>query len=273
MSVWLLPAISALGVLLIVVPKPAPRLVNRVGIYLEPVQMPSPAGRDEAGSVRLSKAGLPWTLAEWRVRNVMAAMAGMMLGILVAQGDAFITGPERSTVGLSLTGAFAGVLFLRMWITRREEHRRQQLKEELPLLADAFALQIMAGESVIQAVERLVYQGVGVGPSELACALERYRGGESLTESLERAAVETVQPEARRLYELLATGHHTGGRLARDLMELSRDYRATLERELIAEGGRRAIAVYAPILALMIPVTLVFLVYPALAGLRELAQQ
>lgn len=272
MTAWLLPVLTGVGVLLIVVPKPAPSLSERIGIYLEPAT-PSAQHHDRAVGSRLSKAGLTWTHAEWRLRNIMAAVAGAMVGLLIARGDVFVAGPERSAPGLALTGAFAGVLFLRMWVTRRSERRSQQLKEELPLLTDALLIQIMSGESIIQAIERMVSIGAGVGTSELAKALTRYRSGQSITEALEQAATDTAQPEARRLYDVLATGHHTGGRLAGHLIELSRDYRATLERELITEGGKRAIAVYAPILALMIPVTLMFLVYPALAGLRQLAQQ
>lgn len=272
MTFWLLPVLTAVGVLLIVIPKPAPSLSERVGRYLEPARVPA-RDHHQAIASRLSKAGLTWTYAEWRLRNIMAAATGAMVGLLIARGDMFIAGPERSAPGLALTGAFAGVLFFRMWVTRRTERRSQQLKEELPLLTDTLLIQIMSGESIIQAIERMVSVGAGVGTGELARALSRYRSGESITDSLEQAANDTAQPEARRLYDLLATGHHTGGRLAGHLIELSRDYRATLERELITEGGKRAVAVYAPILGLMIPVTLIFLVYPALAGLRQLAQQ
>jgi hypothetical protein len=44
-----------------------------------------------------------------------------------------------------------------------------------------------------------------------------------------------------------------------------------LARDLTAEGGKRALATYGPVLALMVPVTLLFLLYPTLAGLRSLA--
>jgi hypothetical protein len=37
------------------------------------------------------------------------------------------------------------------------------------------------------------------------------------------------------------------------------------------EGGRRALVGYGPILGLMIPTTLAFLIYPTLAGLDALA--
>jgi hypothetical protein len=63
----------------------------------------------------------------------------------------------------------------------------------------------------------------------------------------------------------------TGGRLSDALAELARDLRAGLERDVSAEGGKRALASYGPVLALMVPVALLFLLYPTLVGLRELA--
>ena len=73
------------------------------------------------------------------------------------------------------------------------------------------------------------------------------------------------------MYTLLTHAHDTGGRLADALADLSTDYRAMLARYLTAEGGKRALATYGPVLALMVPVTLLFLLYPTLAGLRSLA--
>ena len=69
----------------------------------------------------------------------------------------------------------------------------------------------------------------------------------------------------------MANAHGTGGRLAETLADLAADYRATLARDLTAEGGRRALSTYGPILALMVPVALLFLMYPTLVGLRQLS--
>ena len=80
-------------------------------------------------------------------------------------------------------------------------------------------------------------------------------------------------PDASRLYDLLGHAHRTGGALADSLTALAADYRAARIRDLTAEGGRRALASYGPILALMIPVTLLFLMYPTLAGLNALSSR
>ncbi len=49
------------------------------------------------------------------------------------------------------------------------------------------------------------------------------------------------------------------------------DVRAGLARSMTAESGRRAVTSYGPVLVLMVPVALLFLLYPTLVGLRSLA--
>ena len=96
-------------------------------------------------------------------------------------------------------------------------------------------------------------------------------GGSSLTAALRALRSHSASPDAGRLYGFLADAHESGGRIHEGLGLLAVDFRAEHERRLVIEGGKRAIAAYGPILALMVPVTLLFLLYPTLAGLRDLA--
>jgi tight adherence protein C len=191
---------------------------------------------------------------------LVGAAAGAVVGIAAA--------PEQTFVAAGL-GAAAATLVRRAARTTRTQRRAARLVQELPTVADTLALRVLAGESVSTAITRLTATASGVAADELQAAVHTEAGG--LEEALRRASTTTVHPEAARLYDLLAHAHRTGGRLAEALAELATDYRATLARELTAEGGRRALAVYGPILALMIPVTLLFLMYPTLAGLTALS--
>lgn len=248
---------------------PIVRLVDRVGSYLMPVRQPSVA--EDADDVPLAKAGIPWTRAEVGVRRTIAGLTGGLVGVLMAQGDLFLAGSTRSAPALGALGTFAGVLGFRIWITQRTERRSRQLHAELPVIADLIALRVLAGESVASALEHVVEGTGGIAAEEFREVLGRYREGLGLSEALQLEVARTVAPEAGRLYGFLANAHQAGGRLAEALLGLSIDYRAEQERELQIEGGKRALAVYAPILALMIPVALLFLMYPTLQGLSELS--
>jgi tight adherence protein C len=158
-----------------------------------------------------------------------------------------------------------------MAISTAQQRRARRLRFELPVVADAIALHVVAGESVASAIDQFVGSSGGVASEELERAMDLHRRGSDLTSTLTEISKTTADSEATRLYALLGQAHTTGGRLSSSLTELAADYRAALARDLTAEGGKRAIAGYGPVLVLMVPVALLFLLYPTLVGLRQLA--
>lgn len=246
-----------------------PALVDRIKVYLRPERVIKPVVEDPLAE--LLRAGLHWTKNELMLRRTWAVAAGATIGALLAQGDLFLSGKGRSMPALLLIGGATGLLAFNVWLTTRRERRSARLAQELPTVADAIALGVLAGEPVSGAIERYSLDANGVAAEELHHCLEAYRSGHGLPEILQAMSKRTAHADAGRLYSLLANAHQAGGRLADALTGLAADYRAGLERDLVAEGGRRALSTYGPILALMIPVTLLFLMYPTLAGLRELS--
>ena len=200
-------------------------------------------------------------------------VAGVVFGLLVAQGDLLPGGVERPPVLLGLLGGAGGWVVWSVRRTNAGERRSRSFRLEVPVLADALALQVVSGESVSSAMLHVVELTDGVGSEEFVAALARVDEGAEmgLAESLMTAADMSAHEDGRRLYELLAHAHVSGGRLADALIELASDLRSEVERDLTAESGRRMVATYGPVLMLMVPTALVFLLYPTLMGLRVLA--
>lgn len=264
-------ALVASGIFLVVRSKREVSLTERAGRYLRPPTMETPAQREPVAASRALDAGLAWSKGEFMLRRSATSAAGALIGILLAQGDLFVEGPGRSILPLAALGAAAGWLGFGMWISTRKQQRARRLRFELPIVTDALALHILAGESVATALQRTADEASGVVTDEIRIVLTDIADGRGVAEALQRSTHRTADPEAARLYTLLAHAHDTGGRLADALGDLGSDYRAALARDLTAEGGRRALATYGPVLALMVPVTLLFLLYPTLVGLRSLA--
>ncbi len=261
----------AAGILLIATARRATGLSKRVGSYLRPAPLAVHEDGETPEGSPVADAGLNWSGTELLLRRSAAAATGAIVGILIAQGDLFVQGPGRSVLPLAALGAATGWLVFGMWLSTKRERRARRLRFELPVVTDAISLHIIAGESVATALQQLSEQSSGVASDEIGCALDEVAAGRGMAEALQRNVHRTADPEAGRLYTLLAHAHDTGGRLAEALGDLGTDYRAALARDVTAEGGRRALATYGPVLALMVPVTLIFLLYPTLAGLRSLA--
>ncbi len=263
--------VLAAGILLIATAGPAASLSERVGKYLRPISPPDESDHDAIRAHPAAAAGLDWSKGEILLRRSGVAAVGGLIGVLVSQGDLFVEGPGRSVLPLAALGAITGWLVFGMWVSTRRDRRARRLRFELPVVTDALSLHIIAGESVATAIQRYIDGSTGVAAEEMQIAISEVEEGRGISESLQRNTRRTADTEAARLYTLLAHAHDTGGRLADALGELGTDYRAALARDLTAEGGRRALTTYGPVLALMVPVTLLFLIYPTLVGLRSLA--
>lgn len=178
---------------------------------------------------------------------------------------------SKAAVPGMMIGAVAGAVFARIRDAARARRARTRLGQELPAIADLLSLHVLSGDSVIGSMKRVCAEASGVAVREIDGILQDVGGGLGLPEAVQAAVRGSAHPDAGRLYEMLGQAHRTGSRLIDALTMFATDRRAAIARELAAEGGRRALTGYGPIIGLMIPTTLVFLMYPTLAGLRALS--
>jgi Flp pilus assembly protein TadB len=253
---WLLAAMAGTGVFLLAVPTGRSTMTASLEAYLAPQTDAEKATR--------------WTPTV-PTGGLASALGGAFLGLLAAQGDLLLAGRSRSTLALGVLGAAAGWVLWSMHQTNSRQRRSRRLQYELPVVADAMSLHVVAGESINGAIRSIVEETNGVASEELAAVVDAQESGGGLPDALADASRRTAHRDATRLYETLSHAHTTGGRLAEALGDLAIDYRAGLERDLMSEGGKRAIATYGPVLVLMVPTALIFLIYPTLLGLRSLS--
>ena len=190
------------------------------------------------------------------------------VGVGAAVGG--VLAPSPIAVG-SILGSLLGLVTGWVSTKRTRSRRSRRLEFELPAIADLLALYVLSGESVHGALKRVCGEASGVAVSEISGAMAEVDDGSGLPEAMHRAARRSVHPDGSRLYETLAEAHRNGARLTDALGIFAADRRSSIGRQIMQEGGRRALAGYGPILGLMIPTTLAFLIYPTLAGLDALA--
>lgn len=194
-------------------------------------------------------------------------------GLATSSGVGLVIGSVLLPLPI-VSGAVSGVVVgaAAFLVASRRSSRRVQraIAFELPAIADLLSLYLLSGDSVLASIGHVVADTSGESQRGLQDVLDRVDEGLSLPDALATASRETPHADARRLYLLLAQAHRSGARLVEALEMFAADRRSALDRALVEEGGRRALAGYGPILGLMIPTTLLFLIYPTLRGLDAL---
>lgn len=236
------------------------RLGARLGEWL---------GGEEVLVRRLERAGLvpdvPGYRAQQAVLACVFAAAGAALGVLL-----WSTGRAAPLLApaLGLSGAVAGVLLRDHLFSRRLARRERRVVEEFPAIAELLALAVAAGESASAALERVARLSRGELSRELTQALAEARAGASLPVALEGIADRTGVPSVARFVDGVIIAVERGTPLAEVLRAQATDAREAARQAIIAEGGRREILMMIPVVFLVLPVTVVFAMFPGLAALQ-----
>nr|WP_240896052.1 type II secretion system F family protein [Kineococcus siccus] len=166
-----------------------------------------------------------------------------------------------------LAGALAGALARDHVLGVQVRRRQQQLLAEFPVVAELLALSVGAGENVVAALER-VATGNGALCADLRRALAEVRTGTGVVPALEAFAVRTRVPELGRFVDGMAVAMDRGTPLADVLRAQAADARDTDRRRLLEAGGRKEVLMMVPVVFVVLPVTVVFAVFPGLAVLQ-----
>ncbi|WP_062310697.1 type II secretion system F family protein [Demequina rhizosphaerae] len=218
---------------------------------------------------RLARAGSATTVARHRAHSLAAGAAGLAgglaLGLLL--GTARGTGPGVALV-IAACAAVLGALAPDALLARRAAARAARVRAELPAAAEMLALAVVAGESVPAALDRVAALSPGPLGDELRTALAEIRAGRSVGASLDRLAARVGDGGVTAFCDAIVTALERGTPLAEVLHAQATDVRDRSRQALLEEGGKREIAMLVPVVLLILPVTVLFALYPGLVALR-----
>ena len=220
-------------------------------------------------SARLARAGSPLTVEQFRAQQVAWGVVGLVAGL--GFSVALLVGRGASVVVLlvlTLATALAGVAARDVVLGRAVAVRQVRVVSELPTIAELLALSVAAGEGAPRALERVCSSANGALSDELRAALADARSGVQLGRALQDMAVRADAPPLQRFADGVATAMELGTPLADVLRAQARDARASGREALMERGGKREIAMLVPVVFLILPVTILFAIYPGLAAIR-----
>jgi tight adherence protein C len=300
----LLGLIAGLGFVLVVARLPwrrTPTLDQRLAPYLRGVRSGSPPGGSEVphrsllnvlervlgplmvdamrwterisgGSAtvrrRLDQLGGHRSVDQFRAEQVISGVLGAAVGAVVsgltAVGRGFSVVP---VIGLVVVGTLLGVLGRDQLLSLQVRRREQRILAEFPAVAELLALSVAAGEGPVGALERVARTCRGELSAELRRTLADARTGMSLIDALTGLANRTTLPSLARFVDGIAVAVDRGTPLADVLRAQAQDVRELTRRRLMESGGKREIGMMVPVVFLVLPITVLFAVYPGLAVL------
>lgn len=225
-------------------------------------------GSSEALAQRLAQAGIAEAPTSFRARQLAWAVGGFSAGcvlvvILVLSGR--MTPPAAV---LPLLVGVAAAVVVDVLLATRVKARMGRLSDELPTTLEFLALCLSAGEGFFDALRRVAAIGSGELTHELRQVVLAVGTGSSLADALAEMAARLRLPGLSRAVDQVIAALEHGAPLAGVLHSQAADAREDAKRVLIEQAGRREIYMMLPLVFLILPMSVLFAVFPGIFILR-----
>lgn len=147
------------------------------------------------------------------------------------------------------------------------KRRAEEIAAELPVVIELLALAASAGESPASALHRVARASSGPLGSALKVGVERLLSDGTLVQALEEVKREVRDAQVDRCLDAIILGYERGTSLGDVLHAQALDVREQYRRSLIEASARAEIAMMLPVVFLIMPVTIIFALFPSIQAL------
>jgi len=167
---------------------------------------------------------------------------------------------------MALISAFT-VLHLNRKNSEREVEKRR-LEAELPIMIQYLVLIISAGVSPIKAMQVFSQRTDSLISTKVRKVVEKIISGSAFSSAVDEFIRETNTPGSRRFGNTLIIAMERGSPLIPILTALVRDCRLDAKNGILRKAGRSEILLMVPVVFLLLPISVLFALFPSLSQLR-----
>lgn len=195
-----------------------------------------------------------------------AAAAAIGLALLLAvSGSLFFAAIGSITTGITI------YLLIDRQLTQDVKKRRELIEAEFPAIVEMLTLAIAAGETPMSAMLRVANTANGAIAHEFAIVVAGVRSGAPLHESLDAMGRRVKSVMIRRFVDALVTATLRGAPLVEVLSRHAVEARGNQRNRVMGAAGKAEISMMIPVVFLILPISILFALWPSLANLNLFA--
>lgn len=225
-------------------------------------------GGDVGVALRMTQAGSSGGPGVFRSRQLVWVLIGLGAGAAATVALALAGRLSAPVVLLPVLAAITAGVCCDMLLGARARARVGRLTEELPTVLEFLALCLSAGEGLPDALRRVGAAGSGELSGELREVILAVNTGSSLVNALGDCAHRLQIPPLTRAVDQIVAALERGAPLATVLQAQASDAREETKRGLIEQAGRKEIFMLLPLVFLILPLSVLFAVFPGVFILR-----
>lgn len=169
-----------------------------------------------------------------------------------------------SAGSLAAISAPAPTFVWRSTSRRQSKTVSRQVMFELPEIVDLLAVALAAGESLYSALRLVVPRATGILAKELGQLLDALDLGADVETELSELTHRVPGRQVSEFSSKLVLALNRGTPLAAVMLEQSVSVRAELQQQLTVLAGKNETRMLIPLVFLILPITVLFAIYPSL---------
>jgi len=225
-------------------------------------RIPTMLAGNRTVALRLRQAGWRRGVDRFRLEQVSAAVSSAFVTAAALVLASFGGGPPVLVAVAPVVGGLTVSSLFELVLQAAARRRLARIDEELPTVLEFLTLSLTAGESLLDAVRRIARSSGGELSGEFARAVADAGAGAPLTEALAGMRDRLAHPPLTQSLDQVIGAVERGAPLAAVLRAQAADAREAAKRRLIESAGRKEIAMLVPLVFLILPVTVVFGLFP-----------
>ncbi len=243
-------------------------LSNSYSIVIHALK-PTRSRIDQSVARRIARMGVsaPITQDQYRREQLRWSAFAVAFGALVV---IWFHPSSMQSIVLLLLSAAAGAVLRDRQLTVDVKRHEMLIAGHFPQVVELLALSVSAGESPIAALDRLVVRGKGPLIAEFDSAMNLMKAGVPLVVALDEIARASGVPALRRFIDGVVVTLERGTPIAETLRMQANDVREERRRALLEASGKAEIAMMIPIVFLIMPITVLFALWPSITTLSSM---
>jgi tight adherence protein C len=187
---------------------------------------------------------------------------------------AFVTTVSGNLLLALAASVFAGTgiyLLIDRQLTQDVKKRRELIEAEFPAIVELLTLAIAAGETPLSAMLRIANSADGALAKEFQIVVADVRSGAPLHESLDAMGRRVKSVMIRRFVDALVTATLRGAPLVEVLSRHAVEARGNQRNRIMGAAGKAEISMMIPVVFLILPISILFALWPSLTNLNMFA--
>lgn len=176
-----------------------------------------------------------------------------------------------SVIGILILLPITVFIFLERSLSRRVSKYRSQIDSDFPGVVEMMTLALSAGESPLTVLQRISSRGQGPLTREFSLVIEDVKEGRPFSQALDSMGRRVHSISVRRFVDALVTAATRGAPLIDVLHSHAKEARDFQRNLTLAAAGKSEISMMIPVVFLILPISILFALWPSLSNLNLFA--